>query len=525
MNASPRAFVTIEENLCHHKFFEQYNFLKVFLFLCFNLYCYFCTNRSVELKKLYKLILRSYLGPLVLTFFIALFILVMQFLWKYIDDLVGKGLQWQVVAELLFYASTTFVPLALPLAILLSSLMTFGNLGERYELVAIKSAGISLRTVMKPLIVLSVFISIFAFFFSNNVLPVTNLKFKAILYDVRQQKLAINIREGVFYNGIDGYVMRIGKKEDDGITIRDVMIYDHSSRMGNSNVTHADWGIMKQSKDGELLELTLYDGYNYDEKMDSRNALGRPFQRTFFAEQYRKFDLSDFKMLRTNEELFRNHYQMLNLEQLRLAGDSLRNNLKDHYRNVRQTVAQSFPFNQNLDSASIILNGVVPKVRLHLPVLDSLNGSQLIQAYETAITTTRNTRSNVEFSKADIEARLLLIRKHEVEYHRKFTLSIACLVLFFIGAPLGAIIRKGGLGLPLVISVVFFVIYHVISMTGEKSVRAGQMDAFPGMWLSSIILLPLGLLLTIKATSDSPIFDPDVWKRIVTGRFLRNRQQ
>ncbi|GAB1404101.1 LptF/LptG family permease [Lentimicrobium sp.] len=477
------------------------------------------------MKKLYHLILRSYLGPLILTFFIALFILVMQFLWKYIDDLVGKGLQWQMVAELLFYASATFVPLALPLAILLSSLMTFGNLGERYELVAIKSAGISLRTAMKPLIILSVFISIFAFFFSNNVLPLANLKFKSILYDVRQQKLAINIREGIFYDGIEGYVMRVGKKEDDGETIRDVMIYDHSSRMGNSNVTHADWGTMKQSADGEVLELTLYDGYNYDEKMDSRNAMGRPFQRTFFAEQYRRFDLSDFKMLRTNEDLFRNHYQMLNLEQLKLAGDSLRNNLKDHYLSIKQTVANSFPFNQKLDSTAITLKSISSGDKFHNPALDSLDKNQRLKAYESALTNARNIRSNVEFSKADIDARLLLIRKHEVEYHRKFTLSIACLVLFFIGAPLGAIIRKGGLGLPLVISVVFFVIYHVISMTGEKSVRAGQLDAFPGMWLSSIILLPLGIFLTVKATSDSPVFDPDVWKRLVTGKFLQKKMK
>ncbi|HCT70285.1 MAG TPA: permease, partial [Bacteroidales bacterium] len=275
------------------------------------------------MKKLYILILRSYLGPLILTFFIALFILVMQFLWKYIDHLVGKGLQWQVIGELLFYASTTFVPLALPLAILLSSLMTFGNLGERYELVAIKSAGISLRTVMKPLVVLSVLISIFAFVFSNNVLPVTNLKFKSILYDVRQQKLALNIRESIFYNGIEGYTMRIGKKDKDGVTIRDIMIYDHTSRMGNSTVTRAEWGRMEQSADGATLDLTLYNGYNYDEKTDRRNEKNRPFQRTYFAEQYRRFDLSDFKMMRTNEELFRNHYQMLNLKQLTQAEDSL----------------------------------------------------------------------------------------------------------------------------------------------------------------------------------------------------------
>lgn len=473
------------------------------------------------MKKLYKLIIKSYLGPLILTFFIALFILVMQFLWKYIDDLVGKGLQWQVVAELLFYASTTFVPLALPLAILLSSLMTFGNLGERYELVAIKSAGISLRTVMKPLIILSVFISIFAFFFSNNVLPVTNLKFKAILYDVRQQKLAINIREGIFYNGIDGYVMRIGKKDADGVTIRDVMIYDHSKRMGNSNVTHADWGTMKQSGDGDLLELTLYDGYNYDEKMDTRNDKTRPFQRTFFGEQYRIFDLSNFKMLRTNEELFRNHYQMLNLKQLEQATDSLRATFNAQNNALKQTVTKSFAFNQGLDSAAIVLTGSANRPLQKLPATDFLDLLEQFQVYEMALTAARNIRSNVEFSKADLEARQLLIRKHEVEYHRKFTLSIACLVLFFIGAPLGAIIRKGGLGLPLVISVVFFVIYHVISMTGEKSVRAGELGAFPGMWLSSIILLPLGILLTMKATTDSPIFDPDVWKRIVTGKIFR----
>ncbi|HPG33783.1 MAG TPA: LptF/LptG family permease, partial [Lentimicrobium sp.] len=276
------------------------------------------------MKRLYLLILRSYLGPLILTFFIALFILVMQFLWKYIDDLVGKGLPWYVVGQLLFYASTTFVPLALPLAILLSSLMTFGNLGERYEMVAVKSAGISLSTFMRPLVVLSILISVFAFFFSNNVLPVTNLKFKSILYDVRQQKLALNIREGIFYNGIDGYVMRINKKEEDGITIRDVMIYDHSSRMGNTTVTKAESGTMIQSPDGNFLELTLYNGYNYDEKTDRRNDLKRPFQRTWFAEQYRKFDLSQFKMMRTNEELFRNHYQMLNLKQLTKSEDSLK---------------------------------------------------------------------------------------------------------------------------------------------------------------------------------------------------------
>jgi len=472
-------------------------------------------------KKLYRLILRSYLGPLVLTFFIALFILVMQFLWKYIDDLVGKGLQWQVIGELLFYASTTFVPLALPLAILLSSLMTFGNLGERYELVAIKSAGISLRKVMKPLVILSVGISIFAFFFSNNILPVANLKFKSILYDVRQQKLSLNIREGIFYDGIEGYVMRIGKKDKDGITIRDIMIYDHSSRMGNTTVTLAEWGKMIQSEDGATLELTLFDGYNYDEKTDKRNETKRPFQRTYFSEQYRLFDLSDFKMMRTDEELFRNHYQMLNLDQLGKAGDSLRKENQVRTTGLLRSTEMSYFYHNQLDSVHFAnLPDTIRQIS-NIPACDSLTKAEMLQVYDMAMNSARNTRSNVEFNRADMDARNVLLRKHQVEWHRKFTLSIACLVLFFIGAPLGAIIRKGGLGLPLVISVVFFVIYHVISMTGEKSVKAGTMDPFLGMWLSSVVLLPLGILLTLKATTDSPLFDPDSWKKFLFTLFSK----
>lgn len=469
------------------------------------------------MKRLYLLILRTYLGPLILTFFIALFILVMQFLWKYIDDLVGKGLPWHVVGQLLFYASTTFVPLALPLAILLSSLMTFGNLGERYELVAIKSAGISLSTVMRPLVVLSVLISIFAFFFSNNVLPVTNLKFKSILFDVRQQKLALNIRDGIFYNGIDGFVMRFGKKEKDDITIRDVMIYDHSSRMGNTTVTRADSGKMVQSADGSILELTLFNGYKYDEKGEKRNDLRKPFQRTYFREQYKRFDLSQFKMMRTNEALFRNHYQMLNLKQLTTSEDSIRKEIGIRQEGWLQSTEKSFYFNSQLDSGRIKITEKPVEVSNRLPAFRDMSKDDILKAHESSLNAARNTLNNIEYVRNDLKEREVLLYKHEVEWHRKFTLSFACLVLFFIGAPLGAIIRKGGLGLPLIISVIFFVIYHVISMTGEKSVKAGQLEAVYGMWLSSAVLLPLGVVLTIKATTDSPLFDPDVWKRFFIG--------
>lgn len=473
------------------------------------------------MKKLYQLVLRSYIGPLVLTFFISLFILVMQFLWKYIDDLVGKGLEWHVVMRLLFYASTTFVPLALPLAILLASLMTFGNLGERYELVAMKSAGISLTTIMRPLIILSVLISIGAFFFSNNVLPISNLKFKSILYDVRQQKLALNIREGIFYDDIDGFVMRVGTKEKDDVTIRDVIIYDHTNRSGNNNVTKAEWGKMVQSKDGNFLELNLYNGYNYDEKTDRRNEMKRPFQRTFFSEQYQRFDLSDFRMMRTNEDLFRNHYQMLNLEQLSHATDSLKKEYNQKIDNFNRASLLGYSFLNQADTLVSAKKEVT--VKDHLLVLNGMTKAEKKQVLEKALNNTRNARNNAEFEKNELNDRITLIRKHEVEWHLKFTLSFACLILFFIGAPLGAIIRKGGLGLPLVVSVVFFVIYHVISMTGKKSVIAGSMDPITGMWLSSFILLPLGIILIYKANNDSPLFDPDVWKRKIIGIFKKEK--
>ena len=245
------------------------------------------------MKKLDWFILKSYLGPLVMTFFIALFILLMQFLWKYIDDLVGKGLEWYVIMKLLFFASSTFVPMALPLAILLSSLMTFGNLGEHYELVTMKAAGVSLFRIMRSLVLVSILISGLAFYFSNIILPKANLKFLSLLFDVREKKLAFNLREGVFYNGIDGFVIRVGKKDADGNTIRDVMVYDHTKHMGNVSMTVAEWGKMELSADKRYLVFKLNNGYNYEERIDlRRNEITRPFQRTKFTEQNQMFDLS-----------------------------------------------------------------------------------------------------------------------------------------------------------------------------------------------------------------------------------------
>lgn len=463
------------------------------------------------MKKVYLLILRSYLGPLILTFFVAVFILLMQFLWKYIDDLVGKGLEWYIVLELLFYASSTFVPLALPLAILLSSIMTFGNLGEHYELVAMKSSGISLWKIMRPLIILSIFISGIAFYFSNNVLPIANLKFKSLLYDVRKQKLAFDISEGIFYNGMDGFVMRVGKKEKDDRTIKDVMIYNHTAKKGNTELTVADSGRMESSPDGRYLIFNLFNGYSYQEQYGQKHYRhNRQFQKTKFREQYRRFDLSGFAMTRTDENLFKNNYSMMNLAQLKYTIDSLSGMYIKKKGEFNKNFKKNHQYYNDIDSATYINLIGQDSVK---DALAGLSKSDKQQVIERAMNKSRGIKSNIEWHISDYESKREWLAKHMVAWHKKFTLSFACLVLFFIGAPLGAIIRKGGIGLPVVVSVLFFVLFHIITITGEKSAIAGAISIEYGMWIASFVLLPLGIFLTVKATSDSPLLDFDIWKR------------
>ena len=471
------------------------------------------------MKKVYKLVFYSYVGPLIATFFIAVFVLLMQFLWKYIDDLVGKGLEWYIISELLFYASATFVPMALPLSVLLSSLMTFGNLGERYELVALKAAGISLRRVMYPLIVIIVFVSIGAFLFSNYVMPVANLKFRSILYDVKEQKLAFNIKEKIYYNGIDGYVIRVNKKEEDGRTLHGVKIYDHTAKKGNTNVTVADSGYMELSPDQRNLYLTLYNGHNYQEEIDHRDRTKRPLKRTVFEKQMVKFDLSGFNLKRTDEELFRDNYHMLNLEQLTKAQDSINQKITQVRKKYSKKIEQRSIYHYNrmdtLKPDTVFFNDTIPS-----NIIGNLEPKERMDIIGLALSSARRGQSQLEFNAKHLNRQKRHLRKHQVEWHRKFTLSFACIVLFFIGAPMGAIIRRGGLGLPLVVAVLFFVLYHIISITGEKYAEAGTIPVYQGMWIASAILLPLGVLLMIKATTDAPILDADIWRKFIQ-RILR----
>ncbi len=472
------------------------------------------------IKKLHKLVITSYIGPFVVTFFISLFVLLMQFLWKYIDDLVGKGLEWYVIAELLFYASATFVPLALPLAVLLSSIMTMGKMGEHYELVAFKSAGISIRKIMWPMVMISFVLVLAAFYFSNNVLPVANLRSLSLLYDVRQQRPAFNITEGIYYHGIDHFVIRVDEKADGGQTLRGIKIYDHTDRKGNVNLTLAEWGTMAVTSDKRYLLFTLYNGTNYQETGDA-NPLDRdrPFQRTHFEKQVRKFDLSMFDLERTDQDLFKSNFRMLNLSQLIYFEDSLStllNNRKEDYINRYRRRFHNIPLADSLHINQIPGDSIR---RADISVIREKAISERMLV-NNAMELVRNNREITMESQREFRDRKRVLARYQIEFHRKFTLSFACVVLFLIGAPLGAIIRKGGFGLPLVISVLLFVVFHVISIMGEKFVREGVLEAHQGMWISSVVLLPVGILLTIKATTDSSLLDTDSYMLKVEKLFV-----
>ena len=457
------------------------------------------------------------MGTFLFTFFIVIFILLMQFLWLYIDDMVGKGLETSILLELFFYMSITFVPMALPLALLLASLMCFGNFGEHYELVAMKASGISIWRVMRPLMFFSLFLSGIAFVFSNSIIPVATLKAKTLLFDVRKQKLAFDIKEGIYYRDIEDYVIYINKKGDDGSSIYGVKIYDHTAREGNIKIMSADSGMMALSPNQRNIIFTLYNGYNYtDVTTNDDYKIKRPFERMAFKQEQIKFSLADFDMTRTSEDLYKSYHEMMNIDQLSSALDSLEVRYAERQQLFTESFGRRFSNYNTRQPDSCIINrdslAADTTTILLWPLIENIYPGNHAEVVDMAVGGAQNAKDNVSFNSADFKSQNENMRKHRKEWHKKFTLSIACLIFFFIGAPLGTIIRKGGLGLPTVISVLFFVVYWVTSMTAERIAVAGDLNMFIGVWLSSIILFPVGVFLTFKATSDSALLDADSWK-------------
>ncbi|RNL55420.1 LptF/LptG family permease [Pedobacter jejuensis] len=464
------------------------------------------------MKKIHLLVIKTFIRPFIATFFVVMFILLMFFLFKYVDDLIGKGFEWYTILELMYYQSMVQISMALPLSVLLSSIMTFGTLGENYELVAIKSAGISLQKAMRPLVVLILLLTVGSFIFSNFILPKANLKFYSLMYDMRNKKLAFLIKPGVFNNSIPDYSIRVDSKDESG-KMNGIMIYDHKGTNGIPKVIMAKEGEMVKSSDGKFLVFNLKDGVTYEEQASS-SGIYNPRQvmlRSRFKETKPKFDMKSFDLSKTDQNAFGNSTVMLNLKGIERKRDSLQKQMDTLHINTTRTLSNNFKQNNIAVGYSKIKT--TPKTINDNILKDIPNGSRLqsMQNAANTISVITQNLANGAPRQEDLRGEIVFT---SVEYQRKFTLAASCILLFFIGAPLGAIIRKGGMGLPVVIAIVFFLIYHIITTVAEKSAREGSINPIFGMWIAFILLTPLAVFLTYKATVDSALFDVNYYKQL-----------
>jgi lipopolysaccharide export system permease protein len=461
-------------------------------------------------KKLDKLVIKAFIGPFIATFFITLLVLVMQFFWLYIDDFAGKGLETHIILEFIWYQSAALVPLALPLAVLLASLMTFGNLGESFELVALKSSGISLLRFMRPLFFVAVLICGVAFAFSNNIIPVANLKSRTLLVDIVKAKPSFDIREGVFYDKIAGYAIKIGKKEKNDSVIHDVIIYEQGNTL-QDNFIVARKGVMRTMANKRFLELTLQDGWRYQEKTDNTDPGITQYIRLHFKEYKKQFDLSSFQFNRTADSLNRNNEKMLSMRQLKTAIDSLEKELRQLKAQQDRENFRQLQFVAYMDSSWQMPQDFSGDTIKNFASL--LPDSARRDVYERASAQLNSLKTRMEISTTTYGEKERILIWHKIEWHRKISLSVACLVLFLIGAPLGAIIRKGGFGTPMLFAIIFFMVFYFSGTTGEKFARQGTLTPFAGMWQSTFVLLPIGLFLTYKALHDSQLFNKEFYFR------------
>lgn len=462
-----------------------------------------------------RYIFRSFLGPLILTFLIVIFVLIMQFLWLYIDDLVGKGLGMKVILEFMMWGSATLIPLALPLATLLASIMTLGGLGENNELLAMKASGISLQRLLAPLIVFAVVICIGAFFASNDLIPLAYKNIYALRDDITRTKEEIRIPNGIFYNGIDNYTLRVTSNDKETGMMYGIMVYNHSNRNGNTSVTLADSGSIRLTADKQNIIFNLHHGQTYEEgKRKNWRDTTYPMQRIRFENQEIIIPLDNHAFKRGDDERFGNEIMAQNLKSLGHRRDSLDSLYTIAKTDFKQKIlpGSGFDFANQLDTAQNKGFGTLFPIDSLPPAADELEQVEIINRVIEKID--RLMMYIDSFVMEDIQYNNPL-RKTSLEWFRKFSLSFACLIFFFIGAPLGAIIRKGGLGTPVVVSMFFFVIYWVVDISGKKLATDGTITPALGAWISSAVLLPMGVFLTWKATADSSLFSPESYMKFI----------
>lgn len=467
-------------------------------------------------KKIDAYLLKNFLGLLIITFLICVFILLMQFVWLHVKDLVGKGVEINVLAEFFLYAVTSVVPLALPLAILLASLMSFGNLGEKFELTAMKAAGVSLFRIMRPLAVAILFICVGAFFFSNAILPKSQVKLWALIFSLKQKSPELDIPVGEFYDGIEGFNLMVGSKNVNNGMLYDLIIYDYSDGFKNAKVMVADSGKLYFTNDNKFLLLQLYNGESFEnlDRKQQRSSKNIPYRRESFAHKQLLIDF-DMDFNRYNEDVLKDQHVAKDVARLIQSIDSVE--VLEHQRSQEQSsviITKNYFGRERLEERNVDMWEGDKNLYSQYNV-DSLyagfTDDERYRAISTAVDKAKEKKDKVDYNALMLDEYQRYIRKHEIELFRKFTLSFACLIFFFIGAPLGAITRKGGLGAPVLISVIMFIVYYIIDNTGYKMAREALWPSWAGMWLSSFILLPIGIFLTYKAATDSAIFNPDSW--------------
>ena len=475
-----------------------------------------------KIKRLYTFMLSRFLPRFLMTFCICLFIVIMQFLWRYIDELVGKGLSIGLIGELFFHAALSLLPLALPLSILLAALMTFGDLGEHIELTALKSSGISLTTIMKPIAALIVLVAIGAFFFMNNALPRSQVKMWTLLFSMRQTSPTLDIPEGTVYSQIPGYNIYVKRKDKERDMLYNVLIYDVSVGTMFPRIVAADSGRLSMTEDKRHLVLTLYKGAWYEEMKGGGGVNGMS------GELYRRETFHDKEILipydanftRMDDETMKSQYVGKNIAELQQTIDSVRLRV-DSAANLIVTKMRSqpecgVPLQRTVHKDGKTVTEPVKEVKLERSVdindlIKAMPETDQQMLVNQALMRATTAMQDIQFQGYPVNDDNFVIRRHQIELMKKFTLSLACLIFFFIGAPLGAIIRKGGLGMPIVVSVLLFIVYYIIDNMGYKLARDGRWEVWQGMWLSSAVLLPLGVFLTKKAVNDSAVFNPDAW--------------
>lgn len=470
------------------------------------------------IKKLDWLIIKSFIGPFLITFFVVLVTFVLQFYWLYMDELMGKGFGAWLTTQLLVYTAMTLVPMVLPLGILLASIMTFGTLGENFELVAIKSSGISLFRFMRPLFIFVVILSTAAFYFNNYVIPVVNLKTYSLMYDMRNQKPTMNIVEGRFNNDIEGFSIRVGHKYDDDVSLKDVIIYDHTNAKGNVAVVLADSGRMYTVNGGRELIFELFDGWRYE--ADPKDS-AKEQVRMRFSRWNQNFDLSSFMFERTQEEYFAGNEEMLNVRQLNQQIDSTivlkSNSVQDIERYVDPYFYALHPYSK--DTAWIDEIGALQieptLLRKGEDYWANIEEEKKINMDDKILSNLEGMIRLVSMVQVDQQIYAEKIKKYKIQWHDKYTLSFACILLFLIGAPFGAIIQKGGMGMPLLASLGFFVIYFIMTSTGKKLAEQNAVEPWYGLWLATMLLLPIAIFILFKAKNDSRILSKEGIRHLI----------